>query len=153
MLRHTAAACTHFAPPSIVASGNDVDNEKMAEDSADRVDDNVESVGISDVLTNEAVPRTSATITVRIIKSFEYRTAKNLVLHSFNLETTTVGALKELARQTILSEAKWKPFRSAQLGTYVPVACYAAYFECSVTHRHYKKVHQSAWCKGEQPPQ
>ncbi|KLO11999.1 hypothetical protein SCHPADRAFT_915788 [Schizopora paradoxa] len=89
----------------------------MADDTASSVEDTVEPGTISDVLTNEAVPKTSATITVRIIKSFEYRTEKNLVLHSLNLETTTVAALKDIARQIILADAKWKPFRTAKLDT------------------------------------
>jgi len=87
-------------------------------DSVDDVGDVESSVsGISDVLTNEALPKTSATITVRIIKSFEYRTEKNLVIHAINLETTTVVGLKERARQAIRSESKWKPFRTVQLDT------------------------------------
>lgn len=53
---------------------------------------------ISDVLTNLSLPKTSATLTLRIIKSFEYRTEKSLVLHNINLETTNIGELKELAR-------------------------------------------------------
>ncbi|OBZ75486.1 hypothetical protein A0H81_04701 [Grifola frondosa] len=57
------------------------------------------SDGISDVLTNLAIPKTSATLTLRIIKSFEFRTERSLVLHNVNLDTTTVGELKELARQ------------------------------------------------------
>lgn len=60
------------------------------------------SEGISHILTNEAIPRTEATITIRVIKSFEYRTQRSLVLHKLNLETTTVGALKETVRQGIL---------------------------------------------------
>lgn len=55
--------------------------------------------GISDVLTNVTLPKTSATLTLRIIKSFEYRTERSLVLHNINLETTTVGQLKDIARQ------------------------------------------------------
>lgn len=54
---------------------------------------------ISDVLTNLVKPKTSATLTLRIIKSFEYRTEKSLVLHDINLETTTVGRLKEIAKE------------------------------------------------------
>lgn len=50
-------------------------------------------------LANLARPSTSAIITVRIIKSFEYRTEKSLVLHDLNLETTTVGELKQKAKQ------------------------------------------------------
>ena len=57
--------------------------------------------GISDIPTNLAVPKTDATLTIRVIKSFEYRTEKSLVLHHLNLETTTVGELKETVRQGI----------------------------------------------------
>jgi hypothetical protein len=51
----------------------------------------------SDVVTNVAVPATSATLTVRLIKSFEYRTERNLVLRDVDLETTTVAQLKAMA--------------------------------------------------------
>lgn len=61
------------------------------------------STTISDVLTNVALPKTSATLTLRIIKSFEFRTERSLVVHAINLETTTVGELKEIARQGIIS--------------------------------------------------
>jgi hypothetical protein len=54
---------------------------------------------LSDILTNEALPKSSATLTVRIIKSFEFRTERSLVLHGVNLEATTVGQLKDFARQ------------------------------------------------------
>lgn len=53
----------------------------------------------TDVLTNVAQPRTAATLTLRIIKSFEFRTERSLVLHNINLERTNVGQLKEIARQ------------------------------------------------------
>ena len=53
------------------------------------------------VLANEALPKSDATITVRIIKSFEFRTERSLVLHHINLEAITVGQLKEIARQGI----------------------------------------------------
>ena len=49
-------------------------------------------------LTNLARPKTSAIITVRVIKSFEFRTERSLVLRDINLETTTVGDLKDIAR-------------------------------------------------------
>ncbi|KAI7861663.1 hypothetical protein BDF14DRAFT_1876973 [Spinellus fusiger] len=55
-----------------------------------------------DNLTNNARPSNDATITVRCIKSFEYRTCKNLILKHLNLETTTVGELKTLIRQYTL---------------------------------------------------
>ncbi|KAF4578672.1 hypothetical protein EYR40_001178 [Pleurotus pulmonarius] len=57
---------------------------------------------ISDVLTNLTRPPTDATLTVRVIKSFEFRTERSLVLHDINLETTTVGELKEIALKDTL---------------------------------------------------
>src|SRR5260221_8721418 len=56
------------------------------------------SSGFDDTLTNLARPKTSAIITVRVIKSFEFRTERRLVLRDINLETTTVGGLKEIVR-------------------------------------------------------
>ena len=56
--------------------------------------------GISDTLTNLSKPKTSATLTLRIIKSFEYRTEKSLVLHDVDLEATTVARLKEVAKES-----------------------------------------------------
>ncbi|KAI9566543.1 hypothetical protein HD554DRAFT_2025364 [Boletus coccyginus] len=76
------------------------------------------SEGISHTLTNEAIPRTEATITVRVIKSFEYRTERSLVLHKLNLETTTVGGLKEIVRQAIQTGPAWRPYRNAILDTF-----------------------------------
>jgi hypothetical protein len=54
----------------------------------------------SEPLTNTLNPTTSSTITIRIIKNFEYRTVKNLVLQHINLETTTFKELKELVRES-----------------------------------------------------
>lgn len=88
---------------------------------------------MSVVLTNVARPRTSATLTVRIIKSFQFRTERSLVLHDINLDTTTVGQLKDTARQgkmssqvlnypyqlhwlAVLSLSGWKPYRNVVLG-------------------------------------
>jgi hypothetical protein len=52
-----------------------------------------------DTPTNLAKPKTSATLTLRVIKSFEFRTERSLVLHDINLVTVTIGKLRELARQ------------------------------------------------------
>ncbi|KAF5386632.1 hypothetical protein D9615_001769 [Tricholomella constricta] len=76
---------------------------------------------MSDVLTNIARPKTSATLTVRIIKSFEYRTERSLVLHEVNLETCTVGQLKDIARKAVLTQSGWKPYRNVTLGSSMPV--------------------------------
>ena len=55
---------------------------------------------MSDILTSAIHPKTSATITLRIIKSFEYRTEKNLVLRDTDLEQMTVGGLKKQVLQS-----------------------------------------------------
>ena len=83
-------------------------------------------------LTNVARPNTSATLTIRIIKSFIFRTERSLVLHDVNLVTTTVAQLKEIAKQGMLfspwnhnysehesdvaTQPGWKPYRNVVLG-------------------------------------
>jgi hypothetical protein len=46
-------------------------------------------------LSSELLPNTDATLTIRIIKSFEFRTQKSMVIKGINLETETVGSLKQ----------------------------------------------------------
>ncbi|TFK55331.1 hypothetical protein OE88DRAFT_1033936 [Heliocybe sulcata] len=70
-----------------------------------------------DTPTNLVRPKTSAVLTLRIIKSFEFRTEKNLVLKDINLEKVTVGELKELARQAIQTQPGWKPYRNVDFDT------------------------------------
>lgn len=50
-------------------------------------------------LATELKPITAATLTVRIIKSFEFRTQKSLVLKEVDLEKITVGELMERCRK------------------------------------------------------
>lgn len=52
-----------------------------------------------DALTNELRPLTDVFLTVRIIKSFTYRTTKNLLLPHIDATTMTVGQLKDLCRE------------------------------------------------------
>jgi len=52
-----------------------------------------------DALTNTLRPLTDCFLTVRIIKSFEYRTTKNLLLPHLDATTMTVGQLKETCRE------------------------------------------------------
>ena len=86
--------------------------------------------------TNLARPKTCAIITVRVIKSFDFRTERSLVLRDINLETTTIGNLKTIVRDgdptpplapyslthpapwpaAIQTQPGWKPYRSASLG-------------------------------------
>ncbi|KAJ8078500.1 hypothetical protein PM082_012782 [Marasmius tenuissimus] len=70
----------------------------------------------SDEHTNLAQPKTSATITIRVIKSFQYRTEKSLVLRDLDLTTTTVKKLKEIVIQAVQTQSGWKPYRNVQLG-------------------------------------
>lgn len=75
-----------------------------------------------------AQPALKITITVRIIKSFEYRTAKNLVLHgaahatpdapdaTFTLETT-VAELKQICKKAVVTQPGWKPYQNVALDT------------------------------------
>jgi Uncharacterized conserved protein (DUF2340) len=100
--------------------------------------------GFDDTLTNLSRPRTSAIITVRVIKSFEFRTERSLVLRDIDLDTTTVGDLKEIARNgqssvrlnelyrpssnpnslvsiAIQTQPGWKPYRSAHFGLSIPL--------------------------------
>jgi hypothetical protein len=100
--------------------------------------------GFDDTLTNLARPRTSAIVTVRVIKSFEFRTERSLVLRDIDLDTTTVGDLKEIARNgqssvrlnelyrpfsnpnslvsiAIKTQPGWKPYRSAHFGLSIPL--------------------------------
>jgi hypothetical protein len=100
--------------------------------------------GFDDTLTNLARPRTSSIVTVRVIKSFEFRTERSLVLRDIDLDTTTVGDLKEIARNgqssvrlnelyrpfsnpnslvsiAIKTQPGWKPYRSAHFGLSIPL--------------------------------
>ncbi|KAJ2057459.1 hypothetical protein GGI17_005617 [Coemansia sp. S146] len=56
------------------------------------------------------------TITVRIIKNFEYRISKNIIL-PVDASRTTVGELKDICRKCIASETKFKIFRSIDFNT------------------------------------
>ncbi|KAI0253885.1 hypothetical protein BJV78DRAFT_1190051 [Lactifluus subvellereus] len=73
--------------------------------------------GFDDTLTNLARPKTSVIVTVRVIKSFEFRTERSLVLRDVNLETTSVSDLKTLVRNAIQTQPGWKPYRSAHFDT------------------------------------
>jgi len=72
---------------------------------------------MAEFLRNQALPQTNATITVRIIKSFKFRTQRSLVLHNVNLITCTVTQLKELAQQAVAIHPGWKSYRNASLDT------------------------------------
>jgi hypothetical protein len=75
------------------------------------------STDFSAVLTNISLPKTCATLTLRVIKSFEFRTERSLVLHNVNLNTTTVGDLKDATRLAIRTQPGWNPYRNVVLDT------------------------------------
>ncbi|PPQ89073.1 hypothetical protein CVT25_006445 [Psilocybe cyanescens] len=72
---------------------------------------------MADSLTNNMRPTDDATLTVRVIKSFKFRTERSLVLHHINLNTTTVAELKELGKQAVATQPGWKPYRNVSLNT------------------------------------
>jgi len=49
-------------------------------------------------LSSELLPQTDATLTIRIIKSFEFRTQKSMVIKGVNLMEETVGGLMQRVR-------------------------------------------------------
>lgn len=68
--------------------------------------------------TNRARPLTDAVITVRVIKNFEYRTMKALVLH-VDLTTMTMAQLREKCIESVKTQPAFKAYRNVadKLGT------------------------------------
>ncbi|KAK9894730.1 hypothetical protein P389DRAFT_190990 [Cystobasidium minutum MCA 4210] len=67
--------------------------------------------------TNTLRPAEDSVLTVRLIKSFEYRTEKNMVLQHVNLVTTTVGQLKEMVLAEIKDKPAYKVYRTVKFDT------------------------------------
>ncbi|KAJ1976164.1 hypothetical protein H4R34_004083 [Dimargaris verticillata] len=57
------------------------------------------------------------TLTVRLIKSFEYRTFKNIVLRDVDFAHTTAGELKARIQTEIHTASGMKPFRTVPYDT------------------------------------
>ncbi|ORX61011.1 cytoplasmic protein [Piromyces finnis] len=57
------------------------------------------------------------TLTIRLIKSFEYRTFKNVILHDVDITTMTCGKLKEDIIQKIHSTSGYKPYLNVKFDT------------------------------------
>ncbi|GAA5869761.1 hypothetical protein JCM3774_003841 [Rhodotorula dairenensis] len=70
-----------------------------------------------DALTNTLRPLTDCFLTVRIIKSFTFRTTKNLLLPHVDATTMTVGQLKDLCREQVKTAPGFKPYRTCELDT------------------------------------
>ncbi|SPO29420.1 related to Altered inheritance rate of mitochondria protein 29 [Ustilago trichophora] len=66
----------------------------------------------SNTVTNAVRPLTDAVITIRIIKSFEFRSMKAYVIKSIDLTTTTISALEEQCRQEVKTNSAFRAFRS-----------------------------------------
>ncbi|KAL7267839.1 hypothetical protein RUND412_009556 [Rhizina undulata] len=60
-------------------------------------------------------PVTDATLTVRVIKSFPYRTCKNVILHNLDLTKLTTGELKELVKKEVQEKPGWKAYKTVVL--------------------------------------
>ncbi|KAI8610409.1 hypothetical protein BC830DRAFT_1069867 [Chytriomyces sp. MP71] len=58
------------------------------------------------------------TLTIRLIKSFEFRNFKNLVLHNVDPATTTPADLAAVVKQRVASEAAFKPYRNVEFDTF-----------------------------------
>ncbi|KAK9477549.1 hypothetical protein V1514DRAFT_333601 [Lipomyces japonicus] len=68
-------------------------------------------------LTSTLRSPSDAIITVRIIKSFEYRTERNLILKNIDLTKTTVGELFILVKKDIQTQGAYRPFRNVDFDT------------------------------------
>lgn len=62
--------------------------------------------------TNIARPLTDAVITIRIIKSFEFRSMKAYVIKNIDLTTTTIAQLEEKCREQVKTNSGFRAFRS-----------------------------------------
>ncbi|ORY89391.1 hypothetical protein BCR35DRAFT_329323 [Leucosporidium creatinivorum] len=71
----------------------------------------------ADALTNTLRPLTDCFLTIRVIKSFEFRTTKNMLLPHVDVTTMTVGQLKDEVRTQLKTAAGFKPYRTTVLDT------------------------------------
>ena len=63
-------------------------------------------------VTNQARPLTQAVITVRVIKNFEYRTMKALVLKDVDLTTLTTPQLIAQCKEAVRTQPGFKAYRN-----------------------------------------
>lgn len=61
-------------------------------------------------------PANAATLTIRLIRSFEYRTFKNFIARGIDLNATTVGGLKELVLKEVKTASGYKVFQKVAYG-------------------------------------
>ena len=75
------------------------------------------STPVPGVATGDEASTKGATLTVRIIKSFAYRTEKNMILHHIPLDSTTVGDLKQMIREKMPKTPGFLPYLKLELDT------------------------------------
>lgn len=73
---------------------------------------NPQSDFLDNSVTSSTRPLTDSVITIRIIKSFEFRSMKAYVIKSIDLTTTTVAGLEEMCRKEVTSNSAFRAFRS-----------------------------------------
>jgi hypothetical protein len=96
---------------------------------------------IMDSLTSDADP-SKATLTVRLIKSFEFRTIKNIVLHDVDLYTATSQTLSTLIHALLLSDASLRPYT-------IRKEKYDTCIICSLIFR--EDLYASTWLQNPEP--
>ncbi|SNX85708.1 related to Altered inheritance rate of mitochondria protein 29 [Melanopsichium pennsylvanicum] len=73
---------------------------------------NPQSDFIDNTITNVSRPLTDSVITIRIIKSFEFRSMKAFVLKHIDLTKVTIADLEEQCRQEVRTNSTFRAFRS-----------------------------------------
>ncbi|KAK8844613.1 hypothetical protein IAR55_006460 [Kwoniella newhampshirensis] len=91
--------------------------ETTASSSRPTKDQRLAFVSEHEPLATELHPISDATLTVRVIKSFEFRTQKSLVLQHLDLRNLTVGQLMDRVREAIKTQSGFKPYRTLKLDT------------------------------------
>lgn len=74
-------------------------------------------MNVEEPLTSTARPNTLAFLTLRIIKSFPYRTIKNHVFKDVDLTATTPSQLLDMIKQLIASNSAFRAYRTVDLDT------------------------------------
>ncbi|KAI9203122.1 uncharacterized protein BJ171DRAFT_510932 [Polychytrium aggregatum] len=67
--------------------------------------------------TMDEVDPHAATVTVRLIKSFDFRTFKNVVLHDVDLTTTTTELLRQIVEEKIKMLPGMRPYHNHNFDT------------------------------------
>lgn len=71
-----------------------------------------ENIYDEEPLTSTVKPDTMATITVRFIKSFPYRSIKNHIFHNIDLTTVTIAQLLEQTKQIAKTQSGFRAYRT-----------------------------------------